>query len=137
MSDKIQKLTDYTVRRPQRQTHTKESFIAKSQQVHGNRYSYELVDWTNGVTKVNIVCEVHGIFKQYPFHHLKGHLCKACGISKRSGVNAAPHKKLKEQIADDLVTVGLYGSMKINCKIHGSTEQSLRRHRLNKGWQGM
>ena len=47
-------------------TKTTEQFIKDAKKIHRNKYSYGLVDYRNSITKIKIVCEVHGIFKQTP-----------------------------------------------------------------------
>lgn len=56
-------------------------FIPASIAVHGNKYSYELVDYVNKDTKVEILCSEHGPFKQAPHHHLRGQGCPKCHCS--------------------------------------------------------
>jgi len=61
---------------------TVSEFIGKSKKVHGDKYDYSLVSYTNNVTKVIIVCPEHGKFVQTPKNHKKGHGCNICGESK-------------------------------------------------------
>ena len=63
---------------------TTEEFKEKARDVHGDRYDYSKVEYVNAVTKVCIVCPVHGEFWQIPASHLKGIGCKKCGIEHRS-----------------------------------------------------
>lgn len=58
---------------------TKEKFIEKAMEIHGNAYSYEKVDYKNNKTKVIITCKAHGDFLQTPNDHLNGHGCPKCG----------------------------------------------------------
>ena len=57
-------------------------FINKSKNIHGNKYDYLLVNYTNQREKVKIICSIHGEFEQKPYVHLKGHGCKKCSESK-------------------------------------------------------
>jgi hypothetical protein len=59
---------------------TKEEFIKKSREVHGDKYDYSLVDYVNSNTHVIIICPKHGNFKQKPYNHYnKGcPICKCC-----------------------------------------------------------
>lgn len=41
---------------------TNGDFIGKVKEIHGNRYDYSLVEYTNSNTKVKIICEEHGEF---------------------------------------------------------------------------
>ena len=59
-----------------------ENFIKRSKLIHGDKYSYELVNYVNNTTKVKIICPIHGIFEQRPCNHLDGKGCKLCGREK-------------------------------------------------------
>jgi len=48
--------------------------------IHGDKFSYELVDYIHDSTSVSIVCKKHGEFKQTPNAHKAGHGCPRCGI---------------------------------------------------------
>lgn len=58
---------------------TTTSIILKFKKVHGDKYSYDQVDYINGKTKVKITCLKHGVFEQRPDHHLEGKGCFKCG----------------------------------------------------------
>lgn len=53
-------------------------FIEKAKSVHGDKYNYSLVEYTNNSSKIKIVCKKHGEFKQSPYKHLKGQGCPNC-----------------------------------------------------------
>ena len=53
-------------------------FIEKSNLIHNNKYSYELVDYNGSFIKVKIKCNNHGIFEQTPDKHLQGKGCPKC-----------------------------------------------------------
>lgn len=55
-----------------------EQFIEEAKNVHGNRYDYSKVDYTNDKTKVCIICPEHGEFWQSPSKHLHGNGCPKC-----------------------------------------------------------
>lgn len=57
---------------------TIQDFVSTANRVHNNKYDYSLVEYKNTMTKVDIICPIHGIFKQKPNDHLKGHGCKKC-----------------------------------------------------------
>lgn len=48
---------------------------------HGNIYDYSLVDYKNSNTKVNIICEKHGVFSQTPTAHKNGQGCPKCSLN--------------------------------------------------------
>jgi len=56
----------------------KEEFISKAKEVHGDRYDYSKISYTNNKCKINIVCPHHGIFSQSPNSHLSGSGCPGC-----------------------------------------------------------
>lgn len=51
---------------------SKEEFIRKARLVHGNKYDYSKVEYTNNRTKVIIIDPIYGEFEQTPSNHLKG-----------------------------------------------------------------
>lgn len=55
-----------------------EEFIRKAREIHGDHYSYTLVDYVDKRTPVKIVCPVHGVYLQTPDAHLQGHGCRKC-----------------------------------------------------------
>jgi Zn finger protein HypA/HybF involved in hydrogenase expression len=57
-------------------------FIESVSSIHDYKYDYRLVEYINSYTKVNIMCEHHGLFKQRPANHLKGEGCPKCRLSK-------------------------------------------------------
>lgn len=57
-----------------------ETIINRFIEKHGNRYDYDLVDYVNSQTKVNIICHEHGMFKQTPSQHIGGQGCPKCAI---------------------------------------------------------
>ena len=56
---------------------TREEFIKRAREVHGDKYDYSKVEYKNRDTKVCIICkeEGHGDFLQRPGDHLKGSGC--------------------------------------------------------------
>ena len=61
---------------------TKNEFILNAKKIHKDKYDYSLVEYVNAKTNVNIICSIHGIFKQTPSKHLCGHGCTICNESK-------------------------------------------------------
>ena len=60
--------------------HTKEKFIEKSKEVHGDKYDYSKVDYKSSREKVCIICPDHGEFYQIANNHLKGSGCPKCNV---------------------------------------------------------
>ena len=61
---------------------TKEEFIERAKQIHGNKYDYSEVEYINNCTKVCIICPNHGEFWQTPSNHLSGKGCNKCKYVK-------------------------------------------------------
>ena len=57
---------------------TRNEFITKAREVHGNKYDYSKVEYVNAQTSVCIVCPEHGEFMQAPNRHLRGQGCPQC-----------------------------------------------------------
>jgi len=54
------------------------NFIKNARKVHGDKYDYSSVRYTNSSSKVAISCHHHGIFYQRSNNHLKGQGCPKC-----------------------------------------------------------
>jgi very-short-patch-repair endonuclease len=60
---------------------TKEEFLKRAKEIHGEKYDYSKTDLNNRDEKgrVIITCPIHGDFKQTPYHHLcRKQGCKSC-----------------------------------------------------------
>lgn len=53
-------------------------FIEKSKNFHGELYDYSKVNYKNNLSKVEIICRVHGSFFKSPVNHLRGQGCPSC-----------------------------------------------------------
>ncbi len=54
---------------------TKDQFLRRAEEKHGDFYDYAKVQFVDAATKVEIVCPIHGSFWQTPTKHLAGHGC--------------------------------------------------------------
>lgn len=52
-------------------------FINKSNIIHNKKYTYPQ-NYINAITKIDINCPIHGLFKQTPHDHLSGRGCPKC-----------------------------------------------------------
>ena len=68
---------------------SKEEFIKRANEKHGDKYNYSKVDYVNNQAKVCIICPEHGEFWQTPNSHLNGVGCPKCNLShlERSVMN--------------------------------------------------
>lgn len=63
---------------------SKDTFIKKCREVHGDTYDYSLVDYLDTKTRVTIICKDHGEFETIPYNHLNGAGCKKCNCENNA-----------------------------------------------------
>ena len=120
---------------------SKDEFVRRSKEVHGEKYSYDNVDMSNGSQKpVNITCSTHGDFPQSPSNHLRGKGCKKCYHTGRRMSKDEFIQRAKEIHGDkynyDNVVMGnnsVKDKININCPIHGDFPQSPNTHLSGSG----
>lgn len=113
-------------------------FSIKAMQIHGDKYSYEFVNYIKSYTKIKILCPIHGIFEQLPNAHLEGHECKkcadvkavqsreTCGFSKTQWIEACKNKATEPSLYvincynedESFVKIGIT-SKKVNARFFG------------------
>lgn len=71
---------------------TKEKFLEKAFEVHGDRYSYEKTKYVHSKTKVIITCSIHGDFEQTPCIHMQGGGCRLCRNADFSNKYSGPKR---------------------------------------------
>lgn len=99
---------------------TKEIFIKRAKEIHGNKYNYEQIEYINTKQKVKIFCNTcKEFFWQTPDHHLTGSGCSIC----INGPKDLKHfiKKAKKihgnkYSYDESVYIDSYTKIKIYCK---------------------
>jgi len=57
---------------------TTDYFIEKANKVHNNKYDYSLANYVKSNQKIDIICKIHGHFKQASGSHLAGRGCQQC-----------------------------------------------------------
>ena len=61
---------------------SKEEFIQKAKEVHGDKYDYSKINYTTMKKKIEIICPEHGSFWQIPDNHIrKAYGCPNCDES--------------------------------------------------------
>ena len=118
---------------------SKEEFLKRSNLFHNLKYDYSLVEYINTNTKVIIICDKHGQFKQRPNAHFNGQGCPKCGIPKpnllsnedfiEKSINI--HGNKYDYSLVDYESSGL--KVKIICKEHGLFEQVAYSHYSGSG----
>ena len=61
---------------------TTNEFITKSKLVHGDKYDYSRCEYKTIKEKIQLICPIHGEFKQSAEKHLLGSGCILCGKEK-------------------------------------------------------
>jgi hypothetical protein len=112
------------------------NFIEKAKLKHGNKYDYSLIKYINNETEVEIICPIHGIFKQKPKKHInRGQNCPKCTghfIDKSFFIEKA--NKIHNNFYDYSLVEYKDSTTKIKiiCPIHGIFEQTPNAHLSNK-----
>ena len=112
--------------------YTKNIFIQKSINVHGDLYDYSLVEYVNCTTKVKIICAIHGIFEQTPDNHI--HRKSKCPFCSGKKLNTYEFIKKAVEIHDNnyiyllVEYINNYTKVKIICPIHGIFEMLPSNH---------
>jgi hypothetical protein len=114
---------------------TKDEFIQRAKQKHGNKFDYSLVEYKNGSTKIKIVCPYHGLFEIKPIQHTLYDCGKCTGnikITNEEIINQ--FKKIHGNLYDySLVKYkGDSEKVKIICNTHGIFEQQAACHKRQK-----
>ena len=111
---------------------TNNIFILESNKVHNGRYDYSLVEYKNSQTKVKIICEEHGVFKQTPNSHISGQGCSSCfGNTRKTTTQFILESNITHNNKYDYSLVDYINSsskVKIICPQHGVFEQSPPSH---------
>ncbi|CAM0019186.1 endonuclease [Vibrio phage D148] len=121
-------------------------WVSKAKLKHGDRYLYNLTEYTSTYDNVDIICRNHGVFSQRAMSHLRGKGCPACGNIKKS----RRLKKIKgittEQWIERAISAlgDLYDyskvryidsrtNVEIGCPAHGTFWTNPRQHALGHG----
>lgn len=112
------------------------NFIELARKVHGLKYDYSNVLYLNRSTKIDIICFIHGVFKQRPHNHLRGQGCPKCFWESEKYNKLTTDDFIKKAIKKhgdkyDYFHVNYIKSnikVKILCPIHGLFEQLPNNH---------
>lgn len=111
---------------------TKEEFIKKAFSIHGSKYDYTKVEYTNNKTKVEIICPQHGIYRQKPNAHLMGNGCPSCAKNKKKNTSEYIEEAKKihnnRYIYSKVEYVNNKNKICIICPIHGEFWQIPKHH---------
>jgi hypothetical protein len=109
-----------------------ETFAYKANKIHNHKFCYTGVVYKNNRTAVEILCPIHGIFKQIPSNHLTGYGCPSCGGTKKSSAKEFARKaKIRHSNKFSYGNVQYKTSaekVSITCKNHGEFLQTPKDH---------
>ena len=118
---------------------TKEIFIERSIEKHGNVFDYTKVIYKNTSSKVEIVCKKHGSFHQSPYCHMSGQKCPSCSgrpiyttktfIENSKNIHGNKYDYSKSKYVSSKT------KLIISCPKHGDFEQSPNSHFRGVGCQ--
>lgn len=124
-------------------SHTNEEWFGKFRQVHGDKYTYNIVNKKlSSNAKIEIICPTHGIFKQSCMNHSLGQGCPKCanennGIKRRNSLEN--FISLAKQVHGDkydyskVKYINNHTEVCIVCPKHGEFWQKPNVHLLNHG----
>lgn len=116
-----------------------ESLLNQYYQKYGNKYDYSMSTYIDKRTPINIICRIHGVFKQLPRVHLISGCNQCCLDKKRSSVDDfVNNSKLVHGDYYDYSLVEYKKSnkkVKIICPKHGLFEQTPNGHLSGRGCQ--
>lgn len=123
---------------------TQSDFLARCNEVHGDRYDYSKSVYVKNMEKVEIICRKHGSFWTTPTNHYRGKGCKKCADEKlsedRRMSEALVWQKCKETHGNKYDYLGFVtdytnntSKIRILCKDHGEFQQAVSPHILGSG----
>lgn len=121
---------------------TAEEFVSKAMKVHGDRYDYSEVVYTNSKHPVSIICSIHGMFTQTPNVHLKGCQCPMCAATQKMLDSRMGQEEFIDRATvahegvysyDKTVYVKSSAKVTITCPVHGDFKQEANAHLQGRG----
>lgn len=117
---------------------THDEFIKKAQIIHGNKYDYSLVKYSQSNAPIDIICKLHGTFIQTAGCHLQGSGCIKCGYDYFSTEDFI-RRSIECHGNKYDYTQSVYNKhefpIKIICKQHGAFYQKPKIHMRGAGCQ--
>ena len=106
----------------------KENFIKKSNIIHNNNYDYSKSLYVNVITKLIIICPIHGEFYMTPNNHLTGRGCALCGILRAANTKVKTYDEYYKSFIevhsntynyDKVVWINASTKIDVICNKHG------------------
>jgi hypothetical protein len=117
----------------------KDDFLKRAIDIHGDKYDYSLVNYSQVLQKVKIICKEHGVFEQSVNSHINAKSgCKKCaGLFKLTQEDFIRKASIKHHFRYDysLCKYKNYNLDKIDiiCKKHGVFSQRASNHLFSDG----
>ena len=121
---------------------TKEEVLQKFRFRHKDKYNYDKIIYKNVITKVEIICPIHGSFFQKPENHISGSGCPKCGNELTKSKNKNTVSEFIKRARDKHGSKYDYSKVKyinnktkveIICPVHGSFFQKPSDHNSGNG----
>lgn len=120
--------------------YTKETLLKNLLLIHGSKYKYNLDNFKNNTSIINIQCKEHGEFKMKVSNHLQGQNCNLCyrkSLSYSNEVYIGKCNKIHCNMYNYEKTNFIKNNtiVTITCPKHGDFEQNSRSHLRGNGCQ--
>ena len=117
---------------------SKDDFIRKAKEIHGDKFDYSKVDYVNSNTKVCIICPEHGEFWQYPSQHVNAKQgcpkCASKGLTRDELIEKFRKVHGSKYNYDKVEFTGkMSEKVIITCPQHGDFLQSPTKHLTGRG----
>jgi len=115
-----------------------DKFVEKARVVHGNKYDYSQIAYAGASSVVNIICPIHGQFKQYAHAHFRGAGCPTCAHkymthSKERFIDLARTRHGDTYNYSQVSYRTSKTKVEIKCPIHGAFRQKPNSHLSGQG----
>lgn len=124
---------------------TQENFLKECREAHGDKYDYSKAFYHGIDEEVDIICPIHGVFKQTPYNHINKKCgCPKCRYDMLSEKYRLPINTLKEKISSiqgdhyqypylEQEYINNRSEITIVCPIHGEFKQTMLKHLHRQG----
>ena len=117
---------------------TKEEFITRARNVHGNKYDYSKVEYVNATTKACVICPIHGEFWMTPINHIyqQKQGCPKCsgrGLNTEEIIERFHEVHGNEYDYSKVVYNKMHEKVPIICSKHGEFLQTPSKHIKGQG----
>lgn len=115
---------------------TNEDIISDFIKIHNDKYNYSLINYKNSLAPVNIICPIHGEFKQRPKDHLVGKQCQKCSgtyMDTNYFIEKANEKHGFKYEYDKTIFNKATSKIIITCEKHGDFQQTPNAHLNGQG----